>query len=105
MISQVLSAIVKWDSRTSPIFALKDFGHAFRRLPESILKTYFSDFCRPAFETFHEVQQAYPAPAGGGAERFHAGGHRGRADSGFSGTLHRQHGLLQTGAVVGEIAA
>ena len=27
---------------------------------------------------------------------FHAGGHGGRADTGLSGTLHRQHGLFQT---------
>ena len=25
-----------------------------------------------------------------------SGGHRGRTDTGLSGTLHRQHGLLQT---------
>ena len=29
-------------------------------------------------------------------EGFHAGGHGGRADTGLSGTLHRQHGLFQT---------
>ena len=50
----------------------------------------------PQRPLFHEVQQVHPAPACGGAEGFHAGGHGGRADTGLSGTLHRQHGLLQT---------
>ena len=50
----------------------------------------------PQRPLLYEVQQVHPAPAGGGAEGFHAGGHRGRTDTGLSGTLHRQHGLLQT---------
>lgn len=50
----------------------------------------------PQRSLFHEIQQVHPAAACGGAEGFHAGGHGGRADTGLSGTLHRQHGLLQT---------
>ena len=50
----------------------------------------------PQRQIFHEIQQVHPASTGGGAERLHAGGHRSRTDTGISGTLHRQHGLLQT---------
>ena len=50
----------------------------------------------PQRPLLHEIQQIHPAPTGGGAEGFHAVGHRGRSDTGLSGTLHRQHGLLQT---------
>ncbi len=50
----------------------------------------------PQRKLLYEVQQVHPAATGGGAERLHAGGHRSRADTGISGTLHRKHGLLQT---------
>ena len=50
----------------------------------------------PQRPLLHEIQQVHPAAACGGAEGFHAGGHGGRTDTGLSGTLHRQHGLLQT---------
>lgn len=50
----------------------------------------------PQWTVFYEIQQDHPASAGGGAEGPHAGGHRGRTDSGLSGTLHWEYGLLQT---------
>ena len=56
----------------------------------------------PQRRVFHEVFKGDSEAAGGGSERLHAGGHRGWADSGLPGTLHRHCGLLQT-AVQGSV--
>ena len=66
----------------------------FQSLPAAGLGGGHDDL--PQREVFHEIQQVHSAPAGGGTEGLHARGHRGRADTGLSGTLHRQYGLLQT---------
>ena len=50
----------------------------------------------PQRPLFHEIQQVHPAAACGGAERFHAEDTEAGQIQGFSGTLHRQYGLLQT---------